>query len=211
MLTEEKATRTKHRDRRARESFGTAAEAIGPIDPGMSLFLVTRGQFSMVDMIHHVLAEIGPAEISCWTWAVAEYETEMIESMLTSGMITGGTLLVDASCDKRNPHILERWRQRFGEKSVRVCKNHAKIARVWNGKRRVLLRGSCNLNFNPRFEQCDVTEGGEDFDMVERIEAEIPVLPRTYTNAEATAASGVDRAFEPRTLELFDQSKVWKP
>ena len=41
-----------------------------------------------------------------------------------------------------------------------------------------------NLNFNPRFEQFDLTEGGEDFDLVERLESELPVLPRKYSNAD---------------------------
>jgi hypothetical protein len=39
----------------------------------------------------------------------------------------------------------------------------------------LLLRGGMNLN--PRFEQLDITEGGEHFDLVERIEAELPFLP----------------------------------
>lgn len=40
---------------RAVQSFRTAAECIGPVEPGMALFAVTRGQFSMLDAILHVL------------------------------------------------------------------------------------------------------------------------------------------------------------
>jgi hypothetical protein len=36
---------------RAIEAFRSAGETIGPIEHGMSLFAVTRGQFSMIDMI----------------------------------------------------------------------------------------------------------------------------------------------------------------
>jgi len=62
------AERSSHRGRRAEERFGNAASSIGPITPGLGLFLVTRGQFWMTDMILHVLSEIGDAEISVWTW-----------------------------------------------------------------------------------------------------------------------------------------------
>ncbi len=105
--------------------------------------------------------------------------------------------------------MIERRRQRFGDQAVRICKNHAKIARVWNDRFRVLLRGSMNLNFNPRFEQLDITEGGEDFDLVERVEGESPVLPRQYSNAETEAATGVSRAFEMSQLQMFRGIKPW--
>jgi hypothetical protein len=44
--------------------------------------------------------------------------------------ITSGRLVIDASADRRNGVIIEQWRQRFGGQAVRICKNHAKIARV---------------------------------------------------------------------------------
>jgi hypothetical protein len=52
------------RRKRVIESFENAATCIGPIAPEMSLFAITRGQFSMIDTIFHCLHEIGPAEVS---------------------------------------------------------------------------------------------------------------------------------------------------
>jgi hypothetical protein len=46
-----------------------------------------------------------------------------------------------------------------------------------------------NLNFNPRFEQFDITEGGEDFELVARIEDGLPVLPRKYSNFDAESGA----------------------
>ena len=101
---------------------------------------------------------------------------EAMAGLMARQEITAGRLVIDQSADRRNGTIIEQWRQRFGDEAVRIVKNHAKIARVWNHDFRLLLRGSMNLNFNPRFEQFDLTEGGEDFDLVERIESELPVL-----------------------------------
>ena len=201
--------RPNQRALRAAEAFGSAAAAIGPIDPGLRLFLMTRGQFSMLDMVQHILAELGPSEISVWTWAIADYEVEAMAALMASTAITGARLIVDRSAEQRSAPTVAAWRARFGAEAVRVCKNHAKVARVWNGSRRVLLRGSMNLNFNPRFEQADITEGGPDFDLVERIEDELPVLPALCSNAEATTASGLSRAFEQSTLAMFGGLKVW--
>jgi hypothetical protein len=195
--------------RRAVESFKSAAETIGPIEPGMSLFSITRGQFSMIDAILHCINELGNAHISLWTWTIADYEIEVVCGLMAREEITGATLVIDQSADRRNGAIIEQWRQRFGEKTVKICKNHAKIARVWTENRRLLLRGSMNLNFNPRFEQLDVTEGGADFDMVERIENELPVLPRKYSNADTESATKVNKAFELGTLKMFAGLKTW--
>jgi hypothetical protein len=93
--------------------------------------------------------------------------------------------------------------------SVRYVVNHAKIATVEAANFRVLLRGSMNLNFNPRFEQFDITEGGPDFELVKRIEAELPVRADDCPGAEAFAASKVAAAFPGETLELFGRVKVW--
>ena len=57
------------RRRDAVQSFKTAADCIGPITPGMSLFAITRGQFSMIDAVMHVLDCAGPANVSLWTWS----------------------------------------------------------------------------------------------------------------------------------------------
>jgi hypothetical protein len=195
--------------KRVVESFQNAAATIGPITKEMSLFAITRGQFSMLDMVLHCLKQIGLSHVSVWTWTIADYETEAMVGLMARQEITSGRLVIDQSADRRNGEIIEQWRQRFGDQQVRICKNHAKIARVWNEQFRLLLRGSMNLNFNPRFEQLDITEGGEDFDLVERIESELPVLPRQYSNHDTESATGVNRAFELSQLRMFQGVKPW--
>jgi hypothetical protein len=59
------------RRKRVVESFENAAKCIGPIEKDMSLFAITRGQFSMIDAIFHVLHEARTAAISVWTSTVA--------------------------------------------------------------------------------------------------------------------------------------------
>jgi len=193
------------------EAFGAASEAIGPVSSGMAVFGVSRGQFAMIDMIQHVLSEVGPAEVSLWTWTIADYERDMIAALMANQGITGATLLLDYSAGRKLPAMVNDWRDRFGERSVKIIRNHAKIARVWNDRYRVLLRGSANLNYNPRCEQFDVTEGGPDFDLVARIEADIPVLPREYDHQQVFEASGLGRAFDASVMGIFDGGKTWHP
>ena len=197
------------RRQRAVESFRSAAECIGPIVPGLSLFTITRGQWSMLDAVQHVIAEIGPCEVSLWTWCVADYEVECMSALMANKAIVGARLVIDRSAEVRSAPTIEGWRRRFGVEAVRVCRNHSKVARVWNDDVRVLIRGSMNLNYNPRFEQADISEGGEEFSLVERIEDELPILPARCSNSEAESASKLSLAFEASELAMFSGVKPW--
>lgn len=198
-----------HRRTRAVESFQNAALTIGPIEPGMSLFAITRGQFSMIDAILHVLDCLGPSRLSIWTWTVADYEIANLTSLRRDGRITDGTMLIDAGARAKNAPLIADWRKTFGSSSVRYLVNHAKIATVEGGGRKVLLRGSMNLNCNPRFEQLDVTEGGPDFDLIRRVEAETTVLADDASGADIYSGSRVGEAFEPEQLAMFAGLKRW--
>lgn len=192
------------------ESFGCAAEAIGKVEAGMSLFAITRGQWSMIDAVLHVLDQVGPARLSLWTWTVAEYEVQVLTRLRQDRRVTGGRLVIDAGARTKNAGIIREWQDSFGSGSVRYVTNHAKIARIESASGlKLLLRGSMNLNFNPRFEQFDITEGGADFYLVEQIENELPILGDKCSCADVWAASRVGEAFETEKLALFTRLKVW--
>lgn len=195
---------------RANESFGCAAACIGQVEAGMSLFAITRGQWSMIDAVLHVLDQVGPAKLSLWTWTVAEYEVQVLTRLREDRRVTGGRLVIDAGARTKNAGIIAEWKSSFGDGAVRYITNHAKIARIESASGlKLLLRGSMNLNFNPRFEQFDITEGGPDFDLVEQIEDELPILADNCTGKQVWAASRVSDAFEPEQLALFGGMKVW--
>lgn len=200
------------RRRRAVESFRSAAETIGPVEPGLSLFAVTRGQFSMIDAALHVLDAVGPgAHLSLWTWTIASYEIEVFNQLAADGRIATGRLVIDEGARAKNSALIASWKERFGAGSVRYVLNHSKIATVEGAGLKVLLRGSMNLNHNPRFEQLDVTEGGPDFDLVRQLEEELPELADGCTAGEVYAASKVSAAFDREQLAMFQGLRRWSP
>lgn len=194
---------------RAHESFQTAAECIGPIAPHMALFAITRGQFSMVDAVLHVLDQLGPSRLTIWTWTIAAYEIDQFVALQHDRRVVDGLLVIDGGARTKNRDIIAHWHESFGATSVRYVRNHAKIATVHNAQFKVLLRGSMNLNFNPRFEQLDVTEGGPDFDLVQEIEHSLPVLSPSAGDDAVYAASKLGDAFDRATLDMFRGLKVW--
>ena len=203
------SSRIAARRKRAVESFQTASECIGKIEPGVSLFALTRGQFSMIDAILACLDQSGPAEVSLWTWTVAEYEVECLQRLQLDGRITGGTLVIDRGAHHKNAEVIREWKGTFGAESVRYVVNHAKIATITSERFRLLLRGSMNLNFNPRFEQFDMTEGGADYELIKEVEAELPILSESCTGADTYKASRVGEAFDADQLSIFKGIRTW--
>ena len=198
------------RQRAAGESFGCAAKAIGDILPAMSLFIVTRGQWSMIDAVLHCLDQVGPARLSIWTWTVAEYEVQVLTRLREDRRLTDGTLVIDAGARNKNREIIREWKGTFGAESVRYVQNHAKIATIETaGGVRLLLRGSANLNANPRFENFDISEGGPEFDLVQAIEAELPILADDCDGAQVYAATKLSTAFSADELAVFKGVRVW--
>lgn len=192
------------------ESFGNVADCIGEIKPSMAMFAITRGQWSMIDAILYCLEQVGPSKVSFWTWTIAEYEVQVLGRLRSDENIISGRMIIDYGARDKNAGLIREWKESFGPESVRYVVNHAKIATIESESGlKLLLRGSMNLNFNPRFEQFDLTEGGEDFELVKRIEDEFPVLPDDCTGPQAFAASKAGQAFDAESLKLFVSPKVW--
>lgn len=163
----------------------------------------------MIDAILACLDQAGPSKISIWTWTVAEYEVECLERLMSDKRVISGELIIDHGARNKNAGLITQWKRAFGSDSVRYVVNHAKIATIKSDKFKILLRGSMNLNFNPRFEQFDMTEGGEDYDLVKEIESELPILGDNCSGKDVYEASKVSEAFSKEQLDMFQGVKVW--
>jgi hypothetical protein len=173
--------------------LGQARDALDGFDRDCHLFGVTKGQFSMIDIAAAVLEKTGPADVAVWTWCIADYEVEAIGAFLQSGEIAGFRLVLDWAGAQRDMPIIADLQGRFGDDCIRVTKTHAKLVMVSNAAWRVVIRGSMNLNANPRFEQFDVSDGGPAWEVMSGVMGELwarseplPVQKLKYSEAVAS-------------------------
>ena len=182
---------TAKRIERAGEFLGSARDALGDFDRGSHLFGVTKGAFSMIDIAAAVLEKTGPADVACWTWCIADYEVEAFGAFLGDGRVRKFRLVMDWAGAQRDMPLVSDMQQRFGLDCIRVTKTHAKIVTLatddgW----RVVIRGSMNLNANPRFEQFDVSDGGPAWGVIDGVMVELwerakPLPVRQLRHADA--------------------------
>jgi hypothetical protein len=122
----------------------------------MELFGLTKGQFSLTDMIEAILAKTGPADLSISTWTAANGDVTRMLELLNSGSIRSCRWLVDLTFMRRCPQLTSEIRAKFGANAIRVTKTHAKFCTITNKDWQIALRSSMNLNQNPRLESFQV-------------------------------------------------------
>lgn len=176
--------------RQYRQSASMSASAlIGDLQPGDDLCGLTNGQFSLVDMIEHVLSLTGPADVTVATWTMGIYDARRAQEFVSDKRIRRIRFLVDPSMFSRRPEFSAILVRGFGPESFRPVNIHAKFATVRGAKLAVALRSSMNLNRNDRIESFDISA---DSEMVAFFEA---VVDQAYRLVDAENRKQAHRLF----------------
>jgi len=136
-----------------------ASRCIGPITHGCEVFGITKGDFSMIDILRHVLEEIGPARVDIGTWTAAAADIGIAFDLLKRDDILGMRWLVDRSFPQRQERYYLSLMERFGQDCIRLARFHAKFILLENDRFSVAVRTSMNLNLNRRIEFYEISEG----------------------------------------------------
>jgi hypothetical protein len=205
----------KRRVAAAGRCLSTAKDALAEFDWGGHIFGLTKGQFSMIDLAAAVLDKTGPADVGVWTWCIAEYEVEAFTAFFSDRRVTKLRVVMDWAGAQRDMPLVGELQTRFGVDCIRVTKTHAKIVTVAAGDWRVVIRGSMNLNSNPRFEQFDVSDDVAAFNLVDGMMTELwargkalPVRELRHADATALLDAGEVKAPPPNWAPPADK-KWW--
>jgi hypothetical protein len=135
----------------------TAAQIIGAIKPGDDICGITNGQFSLIDIVEHVLTQTGPADVAIATWTMGVYDAEQAYKFVTNQRIRLMRFIVDPSMFTRRPELAAVLVKAFGADAFRAVNSHAKFATIRGDGLAVSIRSSMNLNRNERLESFDIT------------------------------------------------------
>ena len=154
-----KTFKTSNKDKKLRVcKKGSASEAIGTLEKNMDIFVLTYGQFSLMDGLLAVLDQTGPAHVNISTWTAAHADISRSSELLESAEILSFKMIVDRSFKTRQPKYYEHMVNLFGQESIREINTHAKFITVRNNKWDIVIRTSMNLNGNPRLENMEVSD-----------------------------------------------------
>lgn len=135
-----------------------ARTAIGPITPGCEIFGVSKGQFSLVEIIEHILLEVGPSDLVVSTWTTGGADIEHFGFLMEEELILEARFLIDSSFPERQPEYCRMLIDRFGPHAITCTANHAKFVTITNPDWQISLRTSMNLNKNRRLETYEISD-----------------------------------------------------
>lgn len=144
-----------------KDGFTEAAAIIGPIHDGDEICGFVNGQFSLVDILEHVLTQTGPADITLAAWTMGIFDAEKAYSFVRNKLIRRVRFIVDPSMFSRRPEFATILVRGFGPNAFRAVNNHAKFCTVRSDRLAVCVRSSMNMNSNKRLETFDLSASGE--------------------------------------------------
>jgi hypothetical protein len=169
MNTIKRKTKAESRIIRRALTQKSASEAIGPIEPGCEIYGLTKGQFSLIDLIEHILSFTESCRAVISTWTAAGADITFAYRLMSCGKLTSLRFLVDFSFPARQPAYCAALRETFGDDCIRVSKNHAKFVLLRNDFWNIVVRTSMNLNENRRLENFEISDDRGLADFLESV------------------------------------------
>lgn len=177
----------------------SATLAIGKIEKDTDTFILTYGQFSLIDALLSILDQIGPSHVTVCTWTAAHAHLERSSELMGTADILSFKMIVDQSFKARQPGYYAKMVELFGVDCIRVIKTHAKFITIKNDKFNIVVRTSMNLNENPRLENIEISENKSFYYFFEKIVKDIfeEVKPNQQKN-------------KPPDLNSIEQCELFK-
>ncbi len=147
----------------------SAVRALDGLSRGHEVFVMTFGQFSLIDALWALLRKTGAADVSLATWTAAGADVTRAEQFVRDGSIRRMRWLVDKSFEKRQPAYCATLRGLFGDDAIRTTRSHAKFATIRNDEWDLVIRTSMNLNSNPRLETIEVSDDPALADFIDSV------------------------------------------
>lgn len=111
---------------------------------------VTAGEFSLHNLIAHILNISGPSEIYLSTWAIKEEPCRALDSLIKNGLIKA----LHAVVDKRTMSADAKYFGYFKNlcASIALSENHSKVVAIQSEAMSFTIVCSANLSVNTRNE-----------------------------------------------------------
>jgi hypothetical protein len=148
----------------------TLASYVGGLAEGQTIRYVSKGQWSMHDLIRYCCEKLGePCEIYLVTWTVTNTPVECLLQLKKEGYLKALHCLFDYRIKDTKPEAFQLIAS-FADR-VQLTKVHAKVTVMVGEKRGFSIVSSANLTKNPRIEAgvifCDLQTAIEDKTWIE--------------------------------------------
>lgn len=163
---------------------------------GSRIMGLTRGEFSLIDLIHSILKKTGSAHVVCCTWSAGIKDVHQVRWLLDSDLIRTFKLITDHSYKTRQKNYALAIEDLFGLDNIRTSEIHAKFVLIHNEAWAVCIRSSMNLNANRTCESFEIDDDREVFDFYMRfITHTFGEMPSGFVSENWKVSAALDKFF----------------
>ncbi len=120
------------------------------IQPGKSTFFISKGDWSMHDMIMPLLNKYQPAELFVTTYAIREFSIRQLLTAIENKWLTKVTMVLDHRASIRTAEVYHLARSNFAK--IFLTAVHAKICVLKHPAGTLTVMASANWTSNPKIE-----------------------------------------------------------
>lgn len=181
---------------------GNSDLAISGLEKGKRIIGLTRGDFSLIDLIHSVIKKTGKAKIILCTWSAGIKDANQVKWMLDSGLIEAFTLVTDHSYVTRQSKYAVAVEDLFGKDNIRTSEVHAKFVLIQNDEWNISIRTSMNLNANKTCETFEIDDDVEIFSFYRKfIDETFKNTPKGFEQKSWVVNSALNKFFGENKTE----------
>lgn len=173
-----------------------ADDVVKDLTKGARIMGLTRGEFSLIDLIHSILKVTGPAHVICTTWSAGIKDAHQVRWMVGTDLIRSFKLITDYSFEKRQAKYAASITDLFGVDNIRTSDIHAKFLLIHNEGWKVTVRTSMNLNANRTCESFEIDEDPDIFAFyMNFVEHTFGTMPAGFVDSCWTVNKNLDKFF----------------
>ena len=176
---------------------------------GMRIVGLTRGEFSLIDLIHSALKHVGQAHVIVVTWSAGIKDAHQIEWMLNTDLIRTFKVITDHSYVNRQKKYAVALDSLFGSENIRTSEIHAKFTLIHNEDWNLCIRHSMNLNANKTCESFEIDDDLSIFQFyMDFIEHTFGDMPKGFVSSSYKVNKSLDKYFNSRSTALKGWSEI---
>jgi hypothetical protein len=128
---------------------------IDEIKENVTIHYISRGDWSMHDLLLKILSKLGSSDIYFSTYAIREHSVRQIINAQDLGLIKRCFLLLDSRAKTRTPEVYQLAENILTK--IGLTEIHAKVCVVKSESKSISVSGSANFTKNARIEQGVIT------------------------------------------------------
>lgn len=191
--------------------FESATKSVENLAKGGRLIGLTRGQFSLIDLITSVLNITGKADVICCTWSAGIKDSKQMKSLQNNGNINSFKIVTDHSYATRQKQYAISLTELFGEENIATTEIHAKFTLIKNDDWNICIRTSMNLNANKTCENFEIDDDIEIYSFYEEfLRGVFTNMPKGFTSSSNIVNNALNKVFKKeQVVNNVENKYIW--